>query len=57
MPRPRTGELADFTGVSAPSRRRSTRELRLRTEGEEPANSAARVIDRLVELGLVAPGS
>jgi adenylyl-sulfate kinase len=51
----RNGELPDFTGVSAPYEVPEHPELRLRTEGEEPAASAAHVIDRLAELGLVAP--
>ena len=49
----RSGELADFTGVSAPYEVPEHPELRLATEGEEPAASAGRVLDRLVELGLV----
>jgi adenylyl-sulfate kinase len=50
----RTGEIPDFTGVSAPYEEPEGPELRLRTEGEEPEVSAAHVIDRLVELGLVS---
>jgi adenylyl-sulfate kinase len=50
----RTGELPDFTGVSAPYEAPEAPELRLQTEGEDPSASAAHVIDRLVELGLVS---
>ncbi len=50
----RTGEVAEFTGVSAPYEVPERPELRLHTEGEEPSQSAARVLERLVELGLVS---
>ena len=53
----RTGEVAEFTGVSAPYEVPERPELRLHTEGEEPSQSAARVLERLVELGLVSNGS
>ena len=53
----RTGEIPDFTGVSAPYEAPERPELRVRTEGETPEESAAHVIDRLVELGLVPDGS
>jgi sulfate adenylyltransferase len=53
----RTGQIPDFTGVSAPYEAPEHPELRLQTEGEEPEASAARVIDRLVELGLVRESS
>jgi adenylyl-sulfate kinase len=52
--RARSGDIPDFTGVSAPYEAPSAPELVLRTEGETPEASAARVIDRLVELGLLA---
>jgi adenylylsulfate kinase-like enzyme len=50
----RTGEVAEFTGVSAPYEVPERPELRLHTEGEEPSQSAARVLERLAELGLVS---
>jgi adenylylsulfate kinase len=46
------GEIADFTGVSDPYEQPSDPELRLQTEGRTPAESAAIVLARLVELGL-----
>jgi adenylyl-sulfate kinase len=55
--RARAGEIPDFTGVSAPYEEPTSPELRLRTEGEEPEASAAHVIGRLVELGLVSDDS
>jgi sulfate adenylyltransferase len=51
----RSGELADFTGVSAPYEEPVSPELRLHTEGETPEVSAGHVIDCLVVLGLVSP--
>ena len=53
----RAGEVAEFTGVSAPYEVPERPELRLYTEGEEPLQSAAHVLERLVELGLVSDGS
>jgi len=50
----RTGEVAEFTGVSAPYEVPERPELRVHTEGEEPSQSAARVLERLIELGLVS---
>jgi len=50
----RTGEIEHFTGVSDPYEEPSAPELRLHTEGNEPAESAAAVIARLEELELVA---
>jgi adenylylsulfate kinase len=47
------GEITEFTGVSDPYEEPTAPELRLDTEGFEPAASAARVLVRLVELGLV----
>jgi adenylyl-sulfate kinase len=52
----RTGELLDFTGVSAPYEVPEHPELRLHTEDERPEVSAARVVARLVELGLAPDG-
>ena len=48
-----SGELSDFTGVSAPYEAPADPELRLDTSGATPTESAARVIDRLTELSLV----
>ena len=53
----RAGEVAEFTGVSAPYEVPERPELRVHTEGEEPSQSAGRVLERLVELGLVSEGS
>ena len=52
----RTGELLDFTGVSAPYEVPEHPELRLAHRGERPEASAARVVARLVELGLAPDG-
>jgi adenylyl-sulfate kinase len=49
----RTGEIEHFTGVSDPYEEPSAPELRLHTEGNEPAESAAAVVARLEELELV----
>jgi adenylyl-sulfate kinase len=48
------GELAGFTGVSDPYEEPSHPELRLETEGREPAESARIVLERLEELGVVS---
>ena len=48
------GEIADFTGVSAPYEDPSDPELRLDTTGQTPSESAALVVDRLAELNLIA---
>jgi adenylyl-sulfate kinase len=48
-----SGELKDFTGVSAPYETPADPELRLDTSGRTPTETAAVVLDRLVELGLV----
>jgi adenylyl-sulfate kinase len=48
----RTGEIDHFTGVSDPYEEPSSPDLRLHTEGNEPAESAAAVIARLEELEL-----
>jgi adenylyl-sulfate kinase len=47
------GELDHFTGVSDPYEEPSNPELRLNTEGREPAESAAEVLARLGELQLI----
>jgi adenylylsulfate kinase len=47
------GEIAEFTGVSDPYEEPPRPELRLETEGREPAESARIVVSRLEELGLV----
>jgi adenylyl-sulfate kinase len=46
------GELADFTGVSAPYETPAHPELRLDTTDDTPAESSARVLARLTELEL-----
>ena len=48
-----SGELAEFTGVSDPYEEPADPELRLETEGREPAESAQIVLERLEALGLV----
>jgi adenylyl-sulfate kinase len=48
-----SGEIEHFTGVSDPYEEPSSPELRLDTEGREPAESAATVVARLEELELV----
>jgi len=50
----RSGEIEQFTGVSDPYEQPANPELRLDTEGREPAESAASVLARLEELELVA---
>jgi adenylyl-sulfate kinase len=47
------GEVADFTGVSAPYEEPSSPELRLDTTGATPGESAAAVLARLEELELI----
>src|SRR5947207_2288501 len=51
------GQIAQFTGVSDPYEEPLAPELVVDTEREDVATSAARVIDRLVELGYLASGS
>ena len=51
------GEIAQFTGVSDPYEEPLTPELVVDTEREDVAASAARVIDRVVQLGYLANGS
>jgi len=48
------GEIADFTGVSAPYEEPLEPELRLETMGRTPSESAVAVIDRLEELSLIS---
>jgi adenylyl-sulfate kinase len=48
------GEIAGFTGVSDPYEEPVNPEVRLSTEGRSPDQSAAVVLAKLVELGLVA---
>jgi len=47
------GELADFTGVSAPYEEPVAPELRLETTDRDEAACVAEVLDRLVALGLL----
>ena len=47
------GELADFTGVSAPYEAPPNPELRLDTTRQTPGESAAAVLERLVELNVI----
>jgi adenylylsulfate kinase len=49
------GEIADFTGVSAPYEAPLEPELRLDTSGRTPTESAAAVLERLEELNLLPP--
>ncbi|HVC88176.1 MAG TPA: adenylyl-sulfate kinase [Gaiellaceae bacterium] len=51
-----SGELADFTGVSAPYEAPVDPELRLDTTGATPTESAASVLARLEELQLIPAG-
>jgi adenylyl-sulfate kinase len=51
------GEMPQFTGVSDPYEEPLTPELVVDTEREDVATSAARVFDRLVELGFLRSGS
>ena len=48
------GEIDHFTGVSDPYEEPSTPDLRLDTAGDDPDTSAARVLARLEELGVIA---
>ena len=47
------GEIAEFTGVSDPYEEPTGAELRLATEGRTPEQSAAAVLAKLEELGLI----
>jgi adenylyl-sulfate kinase len=49
----RTGEIPEFTGVSDPYEAPEQAEIEIHTEGKTPQESAAIVIARLEELGLV----
>jgi adenylyl-sulfate kinase len=49
-----TGEIKEFTGVSDPYEEPSNPELRLQTEGRTPEESAAIVMAKLDQLGLLA---
>src|SRR5258708_6203509 len=51
------GEIPQFTGVSDPYEEPLSPELVVDTEREDVATSAARVFDRLVELGYLRSGS
>ena len=48
------GKIAEFTGVSDPYEEPTDAELRLATEGRTPEESAAVVLAKLEELGLIA---
>jgi adenylylsulfate kinase len=50
-----SGEIPQFTGVSDPYEAPTRPELTLRTNEEEPEESASRVIDKLEELGYLEP--
>jgi adenylyl-sulfate kinase len=50
------GELPEFTGVSSPYEAPADPELHLDTSGHTPTDSAAVVLARLAELGLVNEG-
>ena len=54
--RARRGEIPQFTGVSDPYEAPERPDLHLRTDTEEPAESAARVLRHLEQRGLLAPG-
>jgi len=47
------GEVSNFTGVSDPYEEPEAPELRLDTAGLSPDESAARVLERLEQLGLL----
>ena len=49
----RTGEIAEFTGVSDPYEAPEHAELEIHTEGRTPQESAQLVIAKLEELGLI----
>jgi adenylylsulfate kinase len=50
-----SGEIAQFTGVSDPYEPPAAPELHIKTDEEEPQESARRVIARLEELGYLRP--
>jgi adenylylsulfate kinase len=49
------GEITGFTGISDPYEPPAAPELTLRTDEEEPEESARRVIEKLEELGYLMP--
>jgi adenylylsulfate kinase len=49
------GEIPQFTGVSDPYEAPETPELHIKTNEEDPQESAARVIGYLEELGYLRP--
>ena len=49
------GEIKGFTGVDDPYEAPADAEIVVDTEGLDPEESAAHVVTRLEELGLVAP--
>jgi adenylyl-sulfate kinase len=51
------GEIPHFTGVSDPYEEPANPEVVVETSGEAPEQSAARILAKLEELGLVAPAS
>ena len=51
------GQIAQFTGVSDPYEPPAAPELHIKTDEEEPHESARRVIDKLEELGYVLPAA
>jgi adenylylsulfate kinase len=50
-----SGEIPQFTGVSDPYEAPASPELHIKTNEEEPRDSARRVIVKLEELGYLAP--
>ena len=50
------GEIKEFTGVSDPYEAPDSPELVVRTEEHEPEESAALIVTRLEEMGLVPSG-
>jgi len=50
-----SGEIPQFTGVSDPYEAPIAPELHIKTNEEEPADSARRVVDHLEELGYLRP--
>ena len=50
-----SGEIPQFTGVSDPYEAPTSPELHIKTNEEEPRDSARRVIAKLEELGYLAP--
>lgn len=50
-----SGEIPQFTGVSDPYEAPAAPELHIKTNEEEPAESARRVIEHLEQLGYVRP--